>query len=587
MGYYYTYGGTFENLQKASARLMVVVPIALGMIFFILYLTFNSLKDATLIFTAIPMSAIGGVFALLIRGMPFSISAGIGFIALFGVAVLNGIVLIGTFNQLKKDGMTDVLQRVLEGTKIRLRPVLMTAAVAALGFLPMALSNGAGAEVQRPLATVVIGGLITATLLTLVVLPCLYIIFSKKNTFKMKALVSLLAWFAFCGLPGKIYAQEPLIKRISISEAISMAKNNLQYEINKQQINKGKLQTGAVTIVPKTGVFAENEDMRPGDNKGILKVGLSQSIAWPGLYKAQKNLYTEQAKYFEANSGVLDAEIKKEVRTAYYQLWYLQDKQKLFTRLDSIYISLKNAAILKVKAGDSPGLDSISANVRMMELQAMLQQISEQVKIEQQVLMQLLNSADRVLPLPMALEKLEIPVSPIDSSHPLLSLQLQNIAIANGETGIVRNENKPEFSGRFFSQRLWGAKDPFTGFSVTAAIPLFGANAYQNKIRAAQAGVIIQQKEFDYSRQQLNTRQLIMQQEVTKNTSLLSFYESAGLRQAEEIIKASSLAYRAGEISFAELYQFLTQAIEIQKNYLENLDAYNQSVIQYYYYINL
>ena len=180
-GYYYTYGGTFENLQKASARLMIVVPLALLLIFFMLYLTFRSIKDASLIFTAIPMSAIGGVFALLIRGMPFSISAGVGFIALFGVAVLNGIVLISTFNQLEKDGMQDVLQRVKEGTKIRLRPVLMTAAVAALGFIPMALSGGAGAEVQKPLATVVIGGLITATLLTLVVLPCLYIIFSGKR----------------------------------------------------------------------------------------------------------------------------------------------------------------------------------------------------------------------------------------------------------------------------------------------------------------------------------------------------------------------------------------------------------------------
>jgi heavy metal efflux system protein len=181
VGYYYTYGGTFENLQKASARLVIVVPIALLLIFFMLYMTFRSLKDAALIFTAIPMSAIGGVFALLIRGMPFSISAGVGFIALFGVAVLNGIVLIGTFNQLKKEGIADILQRVMEGTKTRLRPVLMTGAVAALGFLPMALSNGAGAEVQRPLATVVIGGLITATFLTLIVLPCLYIIFSKKK----------------------------------------------------------------------------------------------------------------------------------------------------------------------------------------------------------------------------------------------------------------------------------------------------------------------------------------------------------------------------------------------------------------------
>ena len=180
-GYFYSYGGTFENLEKASARLMIAVPAALLLIFGMLYFTFRSVKQAALIFTAIPMSAIGGVFALLLRGMPFSISAGVGFIALFGVAVLNGIVLIGTFNQLAKDGMDDIIQRVLEGTKIRLRPVLMTATVASLGFLPMALSSGAGAEVQRPLATVVIGGLITATILTLVVLPLLYILFTKKK----------------------------------------------------------------------------------------------------------------------------------------------------------------------------------------------------------------------------------------------------------------------------------------------------------------------------------------------------------------------------------------------------------------------
>ena len=176
-GYYYTYGGTFENLQEASARLLIAVPLALALIFLLLYFTFGKMKDALLIYTAIPMSAIGGVFALLLRGMPFSISAGVGFIALFGVAVLNGIVLISTFNQLEKEGIKDIIQRVLEGTKIRLRPVLMTATVASLGFIPMALSSGAGAEVQKPLATVVIGGLITATFLTLVVLPLLYIIF--------------------------------------------------------------------------------------------------------------------------------------------------------------------------------------------------------------------------------------------------------------------------------------------------------------------------------------------------------------------------------------------------------------------------
>jgi cobalt-zinc-cadmium resistance protein CzcA len=184
-GYYLTYGGQFENLIEANKRLMIAVPVALLLILVLLYFTFNSMRHTLLIFSAIPLSAIGGVLALWLRGMPFSISAGVGFIALFGVAVLNGIVLIAYFNQLKKEGMADIEERVLTGTRVRLRPVLMTAAVASLGFLPMALSSSAGAEVQRPLATVVIGGLLSATLLTLLVLPVLYVLFSgekKSNT---------------------------------------------------------------------------------------------------------------------------------------------------------------------------------------------------------------------------------------------------------------------------------------------------------------------------------------------------------------------------------------------------------------------
>lgn len=585
-GYYYTYGGTFENLQKASARLMIVVPLALALIFFMLYFTFNSVKNASLIFTAIPMSAIGGVFALLLRGMPFSISAGVGFIALFGVAVLNGIVLISTFNQLEKDGMKDIMQRVREGTRIRLRPVLMTASVAALGFIPMAFSSGAGAEVQKPLATVVIGGLITATLLTLVVLPCLYIIFSKKSKMKVNPVAAILTGIIFLTSSTSLFAQEGAVKRLPVSEVISMAKNNLQYGINSQQMVKGKAQIKTANLFPKTGVFAENEDFRPSDTKGILKVGISQSIAWPGLYKAQKNLYGEQLKYYEVNTAAIDVDIKRDVRTIYYQLWYLQDKLQLYHRLDSIYKSLSNAAVLKVKTGDSPGLDSIAANVRMMELQALLQQINIDVQIQQQSLMQLLNSQNLILPMMKPLEKLMMPSAANDSLHPVLALQSQNIKIANAGISVIKNENKPEFSGRFFTQNLWGAKDPFTGFSVTAAFPLFGAKAYRSKVKVAEAEMAVQQKQFDYSKQVLNTQQLLRQQEIARNRNMLSFYETAGLKQADEIIKASSLAYRAGEISFAELSQFLTQAIEIQKNYLENLNVYNHSVIQYNYYIN-
>lgn len=183
-GYSITYGGAFENLNDAKARLAIAVPIALILIFILLYFAFSSVKLSLLIYSAIPLSAIGGVLFLALRGMPFSISAGIGFIALFGVAVLNGIVLVAEFVRLKESGMKNVMRIVLMGTKIRLRPVLMTACVASLGFLPMALSNGSGAEVQRPLATVVIGGLFSATLLTLFVLPMVYILFESTGSWK-------------------------------------------------------------------------------------------------------------------------------------------------------------------------------------------------------------------------------------------------------------------------------------------------------------------------------------------------------------------------------------------------------------------
>jgi heavy metal efflux system protein len=178
-GYYVTYGGAFENLQKAKNRLMIAVPVSLLLIFVLLFFAFKSVKHSLLIYTAIPLSTIGGILFLAMRGMPFSISAGVGFIALFGVAVLNGIVLIAEFNRLKAQGIQSLSRIVIIGTKLRLRPVLMTAFVASLGFLPMALSNGSGAEVQRPLATVVIGGLLVATFLTLFVLPILYILFEK------------------------------------------------------------------------------------------------------------------------------------------------------------------------------------------------------------------------------------------------------------------------------------------------------------------------------------------------------------------------------------------------------------------------
>lgn len=580
-GYYLSYGGTFENLKEATARLSIAVPIALLLIFVLLYFAFHSVKEAILIYTAIPMSAIGGVFALLVRGMPFSISAGVGFIALFGVAVLNGIVLISTFNQLQKDGVTDIIERVKKGTKIRLRPVLMTAMVASFGFIPMAVNTGSGAEVQRPLATVVIGGLITATFLTLVVLPCLYIIFSGKKGMKIGKRTAMMIG-ALLLFSTSSMAQQ----RISVNSAVDSAlRRNLQYDVNRSQVNQARLRTGTAAEIPRTEIFVENEDMHPAEPKGVLKIGIGQSIDYPGLYKARREYFNEQLKYYELNKDLIDVRLRRDIRSSYYRLWYLQDRLELYKQLDSIYTSLNRAAELRFKTGEAAGLDRIAAEARLREIQAMLQQNLSEMKTEQVQLMILLNDTTRFLPLDEPVEKIELNLGD-DSRHALIALEEQNVQIAAAQVNVERNTNKPSFSGRFFSQRLWGAPDPYTGFSVSAGIPIFGAKANKSRVRVAEAEVELRENELRLLERELESEKSEALTAIEKTIALLDFYEKSGLRQADEIIKTASVSYNAGEISFAELSQFITQAIETKKNYLEVLNNYNQSVILYQYYRN-
>lgn len=581
VGYYFTYGGTFENLREASQRLGIAVPVALGFIFFLLFLTFRSVKDSLLIFTAIPMSAIGGVFALLLRGMPFSISAGIGFIALFGVAVLNGIVLLGTFNQLEKDGMTDLLQRVYEGTRARLRPVLMTATVASLGFLPMAVSSGAGAEVQKPLATVVIGGLLSATLLTLIVLPVLYILFNVK---KKQALPRIALPGTLTGLFIMIALSSGAQERRSLEELLSMSGNNIRLQINTAQQLRNAYEGRGVQWLPRTGIFIENEDLRPSDYVGIWKLGISQELAWPGIYSAQRQWYHKQADRMQAGRQVITAELERDISAAYYRLWYLQERLFLFERLDSLYADLDAAARLKVRAGDRPGLDSIVSNVKWKEIRAYLFQVTKEIEAGQVVLSRLLNTEARFLPVAAALPRITLSPQPEAGTHPEITVQQQQLAIAEQELKMLRRSQLPDFSGRVFSQRIMGMPDPFSGFSFTVSLPVFSYGTNRQKLKAARAGIQIEEQELYFTRQKVEADRHSALLTVEKNSLLLHFYETEGLRQSKEIIAAATLSYTAGEISFAELSQYLTQAIEVENSYLDNLNNYNQSVIEYQYY---
>lgn len=591
-GYYFTYGGQFENLQAASQRLMIAVPVSLVLIFMLLYFTFHSFKQAALIFTAIPMSAIGGVFALLIRDMPFSISAGIGFIALFGVAVLNGIVLIGTFNQLEQDGEKEVLKRVLEGTKIRLRPVLMTAAVASLGFLPMAISTGAGAEVQKPLATVVIGGLITATFLTLFVLPMLYLIFNTGLPYKklkMKTVTPVLIFvFIFFGQTFKAQSQP-----LSIEQAMTMAiSNNLTVKSKNADIQSAEALRGTARELPKLNFDAQLGQYN--SPKFDQSFSISQSIPFPTLFKARKELIRENIKSRQIEKEITLNELLKQVRTYYYQIEYLQYNQAKLQSLDSLYQDFIRIATVRFKAGDIKKIEINTAETQKGEIGLLLSQNEMHLRNAYKQLSAILNISENIeVPFSKNYEPLQA-VNALDSMtiarHPLVKSFYQEMEIAEKNKNVEKAQGLPEFSIGYTNQSLIGfhtrngqeqfynAGNRFSSVTLGIAIPLtFGATK-------ARMQSLEYQKQSAAINAQFQEKQLLVQLENAWNQyqqdmRQYEYYLKQAVPNAEKIVKAAQLGYKTGEISYVEYLFALQTATNIQLKYLESIQKVNQSVI--------
>ena len=374
-GYYFTYGGQFENLKAANARLSIAVPMALALIFILLYFTFGSVSQAALIFTAIPLSAIGGIWALQLRGLPFSISAGIGFIALFGVAVLNGIVLIGYFNQLKKEGMKNIKERITTGTRVRLRPVIMTAAVASLGFLPMAISTSGGAEVQRPLATVVIGGLITATFLTLIILPILYYWLEKWSERKSNRInVSkggVLGILLILGLSFSAQAQE---QALDLDSAISMAITNhpnlkaasLEVEKNKSLQNL-KYNLGTTDISYQGDGLVDRQF-----GQQVNQFGVVQNFPSPGITKAQNKLQDAYTSQSSTQQQITENELKWKVKQLYFEIQYKKELERLYSNLVSTYKEYHRKSTVRVQAGAASRIEELTLQSKWKEYELLL-----------------------------------------------------------------------------------------------------------------------------------------------------------------------------------------------------------------------
>jgi heavy metal efflux system protein len=590
-GYYFTYGGTFENLQQASKRLMVAVPLSLILIFVLLYFTFHSFKQAGLVFTAIPMSAIGGVFALLLRGMPFSISAGIGFIALFGVAVLNGIVLIATFNQLEKEGWTDIIKRVLEGTKIRLRPVLMTAMVASLGFLPMALSASAGAEVQKPLATVVIGGLVTATFLTLFVLPLLYIIFNSKRNKKMntKVAVTFLIFFVIQNVNAQTANKTELL---SIDRAIELAlANNLQLKSKQLEIQSAQSMERTAFELPKLDVNFQYGQYNSIQNDNAFQI--SQSIPFPTVFSAKKQWRKAELKGKEWQQQITANELKRQVRYCYYQIDYLQQYHSRLIYLDSLYANFEKAAALRYKTGETKKLEVITAKSKSAEVKLSLQQNEvaiasayERLKVWMQLHQDVIVGSNSSQPLQLNAE--------LDSNaivnHPHIRSLQQEAFTTNQSLKLKRAQNLPDFKLAYSNQTLIGFQNinnvdryfnsnyRFNVFNVGLAIPLsWGAN------RASIKALDFQKQAFESNAQQQQSYLTIELKnalgQYNQYVKGYEYYLQQAVPNAKEMAQSAQLAYTTGDISYVEYIFALQTATDLELSYLEAKWQVNQSVI--------
>ncbi|RKD15110.1 acriflavine resistance protein B [Pelobium manganitolerans] len=598
-GYYVTYGGQFQNLKEATQRLAIAVPVALLLILLLLYFTFGSVKQSLLIFTAIPLSAIGGVFALLVRGMPFSISAGVGFIALFGVAVLNGIVLIAEFNRLAKEGVDDIYQRVLKGTRVRLRPVLMTATVASLGFLPMAISTTSGAEVQRPLATVVIGGLISATLLTLIVLPVLYIYFTTgkvKLKKKVTTITSLLV-FASLLIPSmQVRAQDvslPQDRKLTLQEAIDEALRNnnsikiAQYQVDLQQ----SLKRGAITI-PKTDLsYTQGVVSNPTIQDNLLNV--TQRLDFPTLYSSQSKLASQKIESSKRYKVIKENDLVADVKAAYLQYLYVTEKRRLLLHQDSIYSNLDRSSKLRYQTGESTKLESVTSSAQSMQIKNKIEQNDADLEIAKKQLQTLLNTSDniRVADSELTPKSLTLPDdSSAVANNPLIKYLQQELKINEQQTKVERNRMLPDIILGYSSQtykgtqningvnRTFTGSDRFSFYQLGVAIPVF-PGGYRSRINAAKINENIAETQIALTKTTLQGELQKLVQQYYKLQNTITYYQKQALPQAELIIDNSEKGFKSGDLSYIQHFQNLTLAISIQSDYLDNLYQYNQSVI--------
>ena len=581
-GYYFEYGGQFENLQNAIRTLMIVIPIALMLILLLLFFAFRSITYSLVVFSTVPLSLIGGILALWLRGLPFSISAGVGFIALFGVAVLNGILMINHFNDMKKQSKYEMCtnQIIRRGCKHLLRPVFLTGLVASLGFVPMAVATSAGAEVQRPLATVVIGGLIVSTVLTLLIIPAFYRLVNglpaalrrfKKRPYGGKiAMVIVLAL-----MPLGTLAQQA--QKITLDEAIDMALAGsprlqaVDSDIARIRATKGESWELAPTQV--TYSWGQLNGEFKHDNELSVEQSLG-SLLTP-FYK--NSLVSVQVASSERYRDLVTKEIVAEVKRAWTDYQHAVSVLELSQMQDSLGNRLRKSGEVRLLQGDIDQLEYRMMATMASEAHTKVLQATDDVRLAAKRFAWACFSSDAVEPADSRLAMMSLPES-YNLSQAHIGYFDSQVEVKRKAVDVERSRFFPELSVGYSRQKI----EPLSGlnsWSVGVAVPIVFF-PQKSKVKQARAEATIAQWDAEDNRLKLRNRVEELRLRIERQQRTIDYYTGDALKQADELQRNAMMLYKESETGIVELLHSITTANEIRKSYVDAVHEYNVMLLE-------
>ncbi len=604
-GYYFSYGGQFENLKNAINTLLIVIPVALSLILLLLFFAFKSVTYTLVVFSTVPLSLIGGILALWLRGLPFSISAGVGFIALFGVAVLNGILMINHFNEVK-DSTTygkATSKIIKDSCHHLLRPVFLTGLVASLGFVPMAIATTAGAEVQRPLATVVIGGLIVSTILTLIIIPLFYHIVHSSVMLRNKKFLKIFRVIAISSIILSFPISSPASEQssftqnedivqgetVSLEQAINIAlKNNPRLKVANGTIDAVRASRGDIIEFAPTS-FSYSWGQLNGETRNDKELAISQSFGSLLVPFYKNALVNRQLDGQTLYKQIVEREIKAEVKRAWAYYIYAWNIAQMYKQANEQAEKFALAGDLRYKQGDISLLEKSMASSTAAEIKNKSFGAKQELKLAIARLKYTCYSNVNLIPNSTNIELYSVDnyttkaMEPnLDSSN--IHLNYFNAKAKESKAALQLEKSRffPEFSFGYARQEINPIKG-LNSYSIGIAFPIFFTNQ-QSKVRIAKIEYNKAKIEASANSLELENKLNELRAAIERYQQTISYYSSTALKEAENLIKTADIQLRESESSIIEYIQSMNMAREIKIGYIQSVYNYNIAALEYELY---